>query len=213
MQTEQSGDATVFVVDDDEVLRKAICEFLSVSGFRVESFQNARAFLTAHEPDRPGCLVADLRMPEMNGLELQERLAPEGIDIPFILITGHGDVSTAVRAMKNGAVDFLEKPFSDEALLRSVRGALAKDARRRQSAAATADIVKRRERLTPRERQVMDLIVVGHSSRSIADSLDISPRTAEKHRARIMEKMKAKNLSELIRWALADPSTEVDPTG
>ncbi len=213
MQTEQSAEATVFVVDDDEVLCKAICELLRISGFKVESYHDARAFLAAQESDRPGCLVADLRMPEMNGLELQERLGPEGIDIPLILITGHGDVSTAVKAMKNGAVDFLEKPFSDEALLRSVRGALAKDARTRRNAAAFADIVKRRERLTPRERQVMDLIVVGHSSRSIADSLNISPRTAEKHRARIMEKMKAKNLSELIRWALADPSTEVDPAG
>jgi two-component system response regulator FixJ len=177
---------------------------LESAGFAVDTFASARTFLAAGGAGKSGCLVTDVRMPEMNGLELQQHLAAEGSRLPVILMTGHADVPMAVSAMRAGAFDFIEKPFADEALLDSIRRALEKARAREQAMppAAASDVARRLAALTPREREVLDHLVRGSPHKVIAHALNISPRTIEVHRARIMQKMEARNLAHLVQIML-----------
>jgi len=195
--------ATVFVVDDDQAMRNSLKWLIESVGVMVESFASADDFLARYESGRPGCLVLDVRMPGMSGLELQEHLAARNIRIPAVIITGHGDVPMAVRAMKAGAVDFIEKPFNDEALLDAIRRALAFEERERSAQSENHEIQQRLAHLTPREREVMDMVTEGRSNKEIANTLGVSAKTIEAHRARVMEKMQAGSLAELVRMALA----------
>jgi two-component system response regulator FixJ len=193
----------VYVVDDDEAVRDSLEILLETSGFTARSFDSALSFLAATAKLPPGCLVADVRMPEMDGLELQERLSAAGHRFPVIIITGHGDVPIAVRAMKAGAVDFIEKPFANETIIESVRLALARLEQSSEQDAAGATATARLALLTPRERQVLVGLVSGMPNKTIAYDLEISPRTVEIYRARVMDKMQAGSLPELVRLALA----------
>ena len=176
------------------------------AGLTVEAFASPLEFLKSSAPGRPGCLLIDVRMPEMSGIEVQESLAAANRQLPVIVMTGHADVPLAVRAMKAGAVDFIEKPFDDEVIIETVRRAL-RTAPRRQSARSHSGLAS----LTPREREVLEGLVAGRANKVIAFDLDISPRTVEIHRARVMEKMQARSLSQLVRMALeagiSPPST------
>jgi RNA polymerase sigma factor (sigma-70 family) len=204
-----NAQATVFVVDDDQAMRSSLKWLIESVGLAVESFASADEFLRSYYPGRAGCLLLDVRMPGMSGLELQEYLLEHQIEIPVIIITGHGDVHMAVRAMKSGAVDFIEKPFNDEMLLDAIRNALTLDDRRRETRAAKAAIAERLEQLTPREHEVMEMVTAGRSNKEIANVLGVSAKTVEAHRARVMEKMQAGSLAELVRMAIA--ATEEDP--
>jgi len=207
------AEPTVFIVDDDDAVRDSLQVLLECAGFRVESFGSPSAFLESDAPRRPGCLLVDVRMPEMSGLEVQERLAEAGHVLPVIVMTGHADVPLAVRAMKAGAVDFVEKPFDDEALIKGVRTALARPRAEPDLPAASAppppaesappEVLARLAALTPRERDVLQGLVGGQSNKVIAYELSISPRTVEIHRARVMEKMQANSLPHLVRMAVA----------
>jgi two-component system response regulator FixJ len=199
-----SEQARVFVVDDDRGMRDSLRFLLESAGFAVETYASARAFLEAGGAGKSGCLVTDVRMPEMNGLELQERLAAEGSRLAVILMTGHADVPMAVGAMRAGALDFVEKPFADEALIGSIRRALAKAQERSEPAPAAmpVEVAQRLATLTPREREVLDHLVSGSQHKVIAHALGISPRTIEVHRARIMQKMEARNLAHLVQIML-----------
>jgi two-component system, LuxR family, response regulator FixJ len=202
--TMSNEEMTVYVVDDDEAVRDSLEILLDAVGHRVRTFASPRALLELAPSLGPGCAVLDVRMPEMDGLELQEELNARGVHLPVIVMTGHGDVPIAVRAMKAGALDFLEKPFADEALLHSVR--LALDLSRHRAAGRggiAEEAASRVAQLTDRERQVLDKLVDGLPNKTIAFDLGISPRTVEIHRARVMEKMQAKSLSELVRLAIA----------
>ena len=202
----QPPEPTVFIVDDDQEVREAIELLLRSVGLHAESFPSAQEFLDRFDPERPGCLVLDVRMRGMSGLELQQRLLEAPVHPPVIVITGHGDVPMAVRAIQAGAVDFLEKPFHDQALLDAVHRALETDAQRRGHASRLADIQERLTRLTPREREILEQVVAGKRNKVIAIDLGISQSTVEAHRARVMEKMEAASLSDLMRMMLAiDP--------
>lgn len=198
---------TVHVVDDDAAIRDALRLLLKSSGMRVETYASAEQFLGACRPPLSGCLLVDVRMPDMSGLELQERLATHGIRLPVIVITGHGDIAMAVRAMKAGAVDFIEKPFDNAALLACLRSALARAADARRHEMELAEMTGRLARLTHREREVMAFLVAGKSNKVIAAGLEISTRTVEVHRAKIMEKLEARSLADVVRIALASTST------
>jgi FixJ family two-component response regulator len=193
---------TVFVVDDDQAMRTSLQWLIESTGMRVQTFDSADAFLAGYYPGRAGCLLLDVRMPGMSGLELQGYLAREGYRLPVIIITGHGDVAMAVKAMKAGAIDFIEKPFHDEDLLRSIRKALEQDHRLRIGQAARDDLLARLADLTPREHEVMGMVTEGKSNREIAAALGVTAKTVEAHRARVMEKMRAESLAELVRMAL-----------
>jgi two-component system response regulator FixJ len=193
---------TIFVVDDDTAVLDSLKLLLGLAGFQVETFSSARAFLEAWRDGRPGCLVSDIRMPEMGGLELQQELTRMGAQLPVIFITGHGDVQKAVRALKAGAADFIEKPFEEETLTRAIQAALRGAQPQQRQRQEITGLAARLETLTPREREVMDLVAEGNSNKSVAIKLGISARTVEIHRARMMEKMKAANLSELVRMAI-----------
>jgi len=199
-----SDHARIFVVDDDPGMRDSLRFLLEAQGFEAETYASAREFLAAGGAGKSGCLVADVRMPEMNGLELQQHLAGGGSRLSVILMTGHADVPMAVSAMRAGAFDFIEKPFADDALLDSVRRALerARARERTAPAAAPADVARRLAALTPREREVLDHLVRGSAHKVIAHALNISPRTIEVHRARIMQKMAARNLAHLVQIML-----------
>ena len=197
------ADEIVFVVDDDADLRESLCALLEAAGVTAEAFDSARAFLDAHRPERAGCLIADIRMPDMDGLELQEELNRRNAGLPVIVVTGHADVPLAVRAMKAGAVDLIEKPYDDALLLASVKRALAQAHGAREQAAVAEAAKARIATLSARERQVLELLVAGQPNKIIAYELDISPRTVEIHRAHVMEKMEAKSLSDLVRAAIA----------
>ena len=197
-----SDAGTVFVVDDDQAVRDSLALLVQSVGLDVETYASAGEFLDAFEADRPGCLVTDIRMPGMSGLELQEKLTEDGALIPVIVLTGHGDVPAAVRALKGGAVDFVEKPFNPQALLDLVQQAIARDADIRAQAAREAELAERRALLTPREQEVMELVVAGKANKVIAIDLDISERTVELHRGRIMKKMRVRSLAELMRLVL-----------
>ncbi|EXJ13453.1 response regulator transcription factor [Imhoffiella purpurea] len=197
-----SNDATVFVVDDDQAMRTSLQWLIESTGMSVQTYESADAFLSTYYPGRAGCLLLDVRMPGMSGLELQSYLEREGYRLPVILITGHGDVAMAVKAMKAGAMDFIEKPFHDEDLLRSIRNALDYDQRTRANRSAKAEVLMRLAELTPREHEVMTMVTDGKSNKEIAAALGVSAKTVEAHRARVMEKMRADSLAELVRMAM-----------
>jgi FixJ family two-component response regulator len=194
--------ATVYIVDDDDGMRKALSMLLGTVGFQTLAFSRARDFLESHKPEDAGCLVLDVRMPEMSGLELQQQLNRLGSMLPVIFITGHGDVPMAVQAMKEGAFEFIQKPFRDQDLLDRINHALQQDAENRKNVALRADVLKRLESLTPREREVMLLVVNGEANKVIAIDLGLSERTVEIHRAKVMEKMGAKTVAHLVRMHL-----------
>jgi FixJ family two-component response regulator len=195
-------DSTVFVVDDDDAVRDALSMLIRSVGLRVKTFPDARAFLESHQPDRPGCLVLDVRMPGMSGLELQERLNGMRSALPIIFITGHGDVPIAVSAMRGGAVNFLQKPFDDQELLDSVHNSLEQNANMLRRLADREAIVTALRSLTAREREVLDRIVDGAPNKAVAYDLDLSERTVEIHRARAMKKMGAESLAELVQMVM-----------
>jgi two-component system, LuxR family, response regulator FixJ len=193
----------VHVIDDDEAVRESLSFLLGAAGLEVSAHASAVAFLVALAVQPPGCVLTDVRMPEMDGLELLRRLGESGGNWPVVVMTGHADVPLAVRALKAGALDFLEKPLDDTALLSAVRRALARAELRQRQSAEAEDIAARLGRLTPREKEVLDGLVAGQANKEIARILGMSPRTVEVHRARVMEKMRADSLSELVRLALA----------
>jgi RNA polymerase sigma factor (sigma-70 family) len=193
---------TVHVVDDDDAVRKAMCMLFRSDGLSTADYAAPDEFLDAVESSMTGCIVLDIRMPGMDGLDLQQRLQEREITMPVIFLTGHADVPKAVRAMKQGAVDFLEKPFDDEHLLTRVQYALAKGALQKHRKAERDQMAQRLEQLTPREREALNLIVAGRTNKEIADQLHISARTVEVHRARLMKKLEAESLSDLVRMVL-----------
>jgi two-component system response regulator FixJ len=193
----------VYVIDDDEAVRDSLSLLLETAGFRVRTFAGGAEFLAEVPRLEPGCLVVDVRMPEIDGFELQDRLGKAGVMLPTVVITGHGDVPLAVRAMRAGAVDFVEKPFTEDTILASIRLALSSGARAAAPDPEAAAAAARLERLSPRERDVLEGLVAGQPNKSIAHDLSISPRTVEIHRARVMDKMQARSFSELVRMAVA----------
>jgi two-component system response regulator FixJ len=193
----------VFVVDDDEAVRDSVQALLESAGYAVTTFESARAFLDRYQPGGAACLIADIRMPGMDGLALQEELIRRKIELPVIFVTGHGDVPLAVRAMKLGSIDFIEKPYAESVLMNGVERAAALSASRASAGADRRLAEERIAALTSRELDVMRQMVAGRPNKIIAFKLDISPRTVEVHRARIMEKMQIRSLSELVRLALA----------
>ncbi len=193
----------VFVVDDDQEVRNALELLMESVGLQASTYESAQAFLDAFDPDLPGCIVLDVRMPGMSGMDLQARLAAETLHPPVIIITGHGDVPMAVRAVQSGAVDFIEKPFNDQALLDSVHKAIEQDARQRGEASRLSELVEKYESLTPREREVLKLVASGQRNKVIAADLNVTQSTVEAHRAKVMEKMDAHSLSDLMRMVLS----------
>jgi FixJ family two-component response regulator len=189
---------TVFVVDDDAAVRDSIAELVESVGLRAESYASPSAFLDAFKPERPGCLVLDVRMAEMSGLVLQQRLNALGARLPVIVLTGHGDVPMAVQAMKAGAVDFIQKPYREQALLDSINAALSMDAAARRLQATAESFDQRLGTLTSREREVLELVLAGRTSKEIANALAISPRTAEAHRRSLLHKFGAASAKELV---------------
>ena len=198
-----SGETTVFVVDDDQEVRDALQLLMESVGLVVETYPSALDFLEHFDPARPGCIILDVRMPGMGGLDLQSKLGEHRYHPPIIIITGHGDVPMAVRAVQAGAVDFIEKPFNDQALLDAVHRAIERDAERRGEASRLADIQDRYARLTPREKEVLSLVVAGKRNKVIAVELGVSQSTVEAHRAKVMEKMESSTLSDLMRMMLS----------
>lgn len=192
----------VCVIDDDEGVARSMRALLASVGIDAMTYASPEAFLSGANPAEIGCLVLDVRMPGMSGLDLYELLRSRGLNIPAVFITGHGDVRTAVRAVKAGAVDFIEKPFRDQELLDCVQRALARDVERRAGTDDSAITEERVKTLTAREKEVLDLVVAGQSSKVIARELHISPKTVEFHRARVMEKMHARSVLDLVRLLL-----------
>ena len=195
-------DAVIHLIDDDEDVRKALAFLLGTAGHAVRVYESASAFLGKLEGLQPGCIVTDVRMPGIGGLELQQVLRERKIDLPLVVMTGHGDVSLAVQAMKAGAADFLEKPFADDALLAAIDHALNRFQQAKRDEGDAADIRGKLESLSERERQVLDGLIAGHPNKTIAFDLGISPRTVEVHRANVMTKMGAASLPELVRMTM-----------
>ncbi|MEM7682592.1 MAG: response regulator [Planctomycetota bacterium] len=204
-----SDSPVVYVLDDDSAVRESIEWLLSAEGLTPKLFADAPSLLAALGADTPGCVVADLRLPGMSGLEVLDAMKDRGLLQPVLFITGHGEVGAAVQAMRNGAIDFLEKPFSDELLLSRVREALRLDQAQRDDRARRARVIARLARLTPREREVMHHVVRGRLNKQIAADLGLSHKTVEVHRAHVMEKTTARSLAELVRMAvLVEPKPE-----
>ena len=192
----------VHVVDDDEAMRDSMAFLLRAENLQVQTYADATDFLNALPEIKAGCVVTDVRMPGMSGIELLQRLRELKVSVPVIVVSGHGDVPLAVEAMKTGALDFIEKPFDDDVFLRAVRMALSAHAVDSQRQAQKAAINSRLESLSNREREVLEGLVAGHPNKTIAYDLGISPRTVEIYRANVMEKMQARSLSDLVRMAL-----------
>jgi len=190
---------TVFIVDDDPAIRRSLHLLIEMLGVAVQTFPSAASFLAAYKPGDSGCLILDLRMPEMTGLDLQQELIRRGCDSPIIVLTGYGDIPSAICALKSGAVDFLEKPVDDDVLLDHVRRALALDAQHRRQRSEHDSVRVRIERLTPRECEVLRLVIDGLASKEIAQRLHVSCKTVEAHRARIMRKMETDGVADLVR--------------
>ncbi|MBA1148638.1 response regulator transcription factor [Ectothiorhodospiraceae bacterium WFHF3C12] len=201
MHTEQ--EPCVFIVDDEQDVRDAIAMLVSSVDLQAESFATARDFLDAYDGTRPGCLILDVRLPGMNGLEAQKVLRERGITLPVIFISGHGDIPMAVRAVREGALDFVEKPFRDDALLACVQRAVEIDRENRAQEGARQTIEEHLDTLTPREVEVLERLIDGKVNKIIARELDVSTRTVEIHRARVLHKMGADNVSQLVRMALS----------
>ncbi len=197
------GSQRVYIVDDDEAMRDSLVWLLESHGYEVQAFASAESFLAAFDGELRGCLVLDVRMPGMSGLELHEALVARSSMLPVIFVTGHGDVPMAVSALKKGAVDFIEKPFGDKEMLRLVAQCLEMERTRRAAQVQQAAARQRLESLTDREREVMDLVVAGKLNKQIADGLGISVKTVEVHRARVMEKMEVGSVAELVQTVLA----------
>jgi len=193
--------AVVFVVDDDASMRRSLDTLLRSVGLEVLLFPSAQEFMGTQRPDAPGCIVLDVRLPGISGLAFQQELAKAGIPLPVIFITGHGDVPMTVRAMKAGAVEFLTKPFDDQALLDAVNAAIERERARRREAAGVAGLQQRYRTLTERERQVMKLVVAGQANKQIAAELELSLVTVKVHRGQVMRKMQAQSVAELVRMA------------
>jgi FixJ family two-component response regulator len=194
-------DKLVFVVDDDASLRESLKDLLQSVGLRVEAFDSAQEFLRTKRPDAPSCLVLDVRLKGLSGLDLQKRLVEVDVDIPIIFITGHGDIPMAVQAMKAGAMEFLRKPFRDQDLLDAVQQALERDRKGREQRAEIAELRKRFDSLTPREREVMALVAAGLLNKQVAGELGTSEASVKVHRQHVMEKIGADSLAELVRVA------------
>ena len=194
-------DAIVYVIDDDSSVREAIEGLIRSVGMRAETFGSAQEFLASKRPDAPACLVLDVRMPGLSGLDLQRELSDANISIPVIFITGHGDIPMSVRAMKAGAVEFLTKPFRDQDLLDAITQALDRDREFRKQQAGMAELRECYQRLTPREREVMEQVVAGLLNKQIAVRLGISEITVKLHRHQVMEKMQADSLADLVRMS------------
>ena len=196
------NEPTVFIVDDDEAIRDSLRMLMSSVGLKSACYASAQGFLTDYDPDQSGCLVLDVRMPGMSGIDLQERLVAMHSILPIIFITGHGEVPMAVHAMRAGAVDFVQKPFSEQALLDQIHRAIEQDAKSRALLGRRDAIVERIASLTPRERQVMEMVIDGKANKVIAIDLGVSERTVEIHRGRVMQKMRAESLPHLVRMAI-----------
>jgi two-component system response regulator FixJ len=192
----------VYIVDDDQAIRDSLKFLMKSVGFESQTYESAESFLNQADFDRPGCLVVDIRMQGMSGLELQQVLNERSIHLPVIVITGHGDIPMAVQAMKAGALDFLEKPFDNEMLVTRIRQCLKEATKKQDKESKTAKAKARLAQLTPRELEVMNLLVAGKHNKVIANELNISVRTAEAHRAKVMKKLQADSLSDIVRVAL-----------
>jgi FixJ family two-component response regulator len=196
-----TSDAIVFLLDDEPGMLKALTRLLKAEGFTVQAFTSAKTFLESYRPETPGCLVLDVAMPELNGLELQEHLTRAGLLVPIVFLTGHGDIPMSVQAIKSGAVDFLTKPVKDADLLRAVRAALQRAEEQRELIFEIALLQKRHASLTPRESEVMAHVVAGRLNKQIADDLGAGEHTIKIHRARVMHKMGVESLADLVRAA------------
>jgi RNA polymerase sigma factor (sigma-70 family) len=207
--------AVIYLVDDDPSVLKAITRLLVAEGFETRPFASPKAFLSRHDTRLPGCIIMDVAMPDLSGLDLQELIAETGQNKPIIFISGNSDVATSVTAMKKGAVDFLIKPFTDESLLKAVRDAINKDRVRRKISEERDTLRKRLTHLTPREKEVLKLVIAGKLNKQIAAKLGIVEKTVKVHRARMMSKMCAKTLAELVHFAerLDASQAEADQAG
>jgi len=192
-------DSKIYIVDDDEAFRDSLSWLLESNGFEVELFAGAAEFLESCKSKKPGCVVLDIRMPGMTGLELQEKLNKKGIRTPVIFVTGHGDIPMAVSAVKRGAMDFIEKPFNESEMLELIRNALVLDTQQREADEQQALIYSRLAKLTSREREVMECVIAGKSNKLIADLFGITVKTVEAHRAKVMDKMEANSLAQLVQ--------------
>ena len=197
---------TVFLVDDDHAVRDALGLLLDTAGFNTVSFSSASEFLERYDASQPGCLVLDIRMPGMSGMELQEALVDQAAGLPIIFLTGHGNVRMSAKAFRTGAIDFLEKPFDEAVLLERIHEAMDLDKTKRESAARHAHASSRLSVLTPREREVMLLLVAGNTNKEIAAKLDLSTRTIETHRGRVMDKSGVQSVAELVELAISSGS-------
>jgi len=207
---QQQRSPSVFIVDDDEAVRNSLRLLVRSIGLNATIMSSAQEFLAGYNPMQPGCLILDVRMPGMSGLELQQQLNLRGAFIPVIFITGHGDIPMAVEAMQQGAFDFLQKPFRDQDLIERLQRALESDRKNRSELSERSAIRERRDSLTPREREVLALVASGKANKAMAADLGLSERTIEIHRARVMEKMGASSLAQLVRMVL---NLEEDETG
>ena len=197
------SDVAIYIVDDDEAIRDSLNLLMQSVGLSATCFASAHAFLDGYDASKPGCLILDVRMPDMSGLDLQRILNEKQIQIPVIIITGHADVPIAVRAMKAGAMDVLEKPFNDQALLDAITNAITKSNEAFEEQNSRVKLKNRAEHLSPREREIMDLLILGKGSKKIAAQLGISPKTVDVHRIHIMEKMEVKSIVELARLVVS----------
>lgn len=198
----EQGSAVVYLVDDEFAIRDSLTLLIESSGFNIQSFASALEFLDSYDSERPGCLLLDVRMPAMSGLELQKELNERGISIPIIFISGHAEVADSAKAFRAGAIDFLEKPFDNSILLERIEEGINKDIYARSQQSLKHQVQQRLEQLTPREIEVLRLIVSSHSNKESAKILKVSNRTIDAHRARIMEKLQADNLAELMKIAM-----------
>lgn len=197
--------AVVFIVDDDSAMCESLCWLIESIGLKAKSFTCAAAFLSDYDPQQPGCLITDVRMPGTSGLELHAKLAAAGSPLPVLLITGHGDVPMAVRAMRHGAFDFLEKPFNDQALLESIGQAIEHNHHQREARRLQQQHEQKLDSLTSRERQVLDLVIQARLNKQIAGILGLNEKTIESHRANVMKKMGAATVVELVRMVMGQP--------